>query len=120
MALSALPRQLRTRSITRPESACATYRLRSISYDCSGQEVSIGQLFVAAHKEINRLEQTKTVPLAIDATAEPVPVATELTDARDGPERGKIISGPALNVSRGAASWPSMLVQLEDADDVKW
>jgi hypothetical protein len=64
---------------------------------------------VAAHKEINRLEQTKTVPLAIDATAEPVPVATELTDARDGAERGKIISGPALNVSRGAASWPSML-----------
>jgi len=49
-----------------------------------------------------------------------VPVAIELMDARDGAERGKIISGPALNVSRGAASWPSMQVQLEDADDVKW
>jgi len=35
---------------------------------------------VGAHKEINRLEQTKTVPLAIDATAEPVPVAAELTN----------------------------------------
>ena len=35
---------------------------------------------MAAHKEINRLEQTKTVPLAIDATAEPVPVAAELTN----------------------------------------
>jgi hypothetical protein len=44
-----------------------------------------------------------------------VPVAAELTDARDGAERGKIISGPALNVSRGAASWPSMLVQLAAA-----
>ena len=34
--------------------------------------VSFGQLFVAAHKEINRLEQAKTVPQVIDATAEAV------------------------------------------------
>src|SRR5215467_1038895 len=37
-ALSASRRQLRTRFTTRLESACATYRLRSISYDCSRQE----------------------------------------------------------------------------------
>src|SRR5262249_20629514 len=37
-ALSASLRQLRTRFTTRLESACATYRLRSISYDCSRQE----------------------------------------------------------------------------------
>ena len=44
---------------------------------------------MAAHKEINRLEQTKTVPLAIDATAEPVPVAAELTNfANAGPQIG--------------------------------
>src|SRR5262249_247598 len=36
-ALSASRRQLRTRFTTRLESACATYRLRSISYDCSRQ-----------------------------------------------------------------------------------
>src|SRR5262245_30156968 len=40
-ALSASRRQLRTRSTTRLESACATYRLRSISYDCSRQEGSM-------------------------------------------------------------------------------
>src|SRR5262245_49008569 len=33
--LSGSRRQLRTRFTTRLESACATYRLRSISYDCS-------------------------------------------------------------------------------------
>src|SRR5262245_12914486 len=37
-ASSASRRQLQTRFTTRLESACATYRLRSISYDCSGQE----------------------------------------------------------------------------------
>src|SRR5215813_14064101 len=37
-ALSASRRQLRTRFTTRLESACATYRLRLISYDCSRQE----------------------------------------------------------------------------------
>jgi hypothetical protein len=36
--------------------------------------VSISQCFVAAHKEINRLEQTKTAPPVIDVTAEPVSV----------------------------------------------
>jgi hypothetical protein len=34
--------------------------------------VSLSQFFVAAHKEINRSEQAKTVPPVIDATAEPV------------------------------------------------
>src|SRR5262245_48717559 len=37
-ASSASRRQLQTRFTTRLESACATYRLRSISYDCSRQE----------------------------------------------------------------------------------
>jgi hypothetical protein len=34
--------------------------------------VGIGQLFIAAHKEINKLEQMKTVPPVIDVIAEPV------------------------------------------------
>jgi hypothetical protein len=35
--------------------------------------VGIGQLFIAAHKEINRLEQARTAALpVIDVTAEPV------------------------------------------------
>jgi hypothetical protein len=34
--------------------------------------VGIGQLFIAAHKEINRLEQVKTVPPVIDVSFEPV------------------------------------------------
>jgi hypothetical protein len=33
--------------------------------------LSFSQLFIAAHKEINRSEQTKTVPPVIDVTAEP-------------------------------------------------
>jgi hypothetical protein len=34
--------------------------------------VSFSQLFIAAHREINRSEQAKTVPPVIDVTAEPV------------------------------------------------
>jgi hypothetical protein len=34
--------------------------------------ISVGQLFVAAHKEINRLEQTKKSLPVIDVEAEPV------------------------------------------------
>src|SRR5215813_14540512 len=40
-ALSASRRQLRTRFTTQLESACATYRLLSISYDCKGRPVEI-------------------------------------------------------------------------------
>jgi hypothetical protein len=40
---------------------------------CRGSpSVSFSQLFIAAHKEINRSEQMKTVPPMLDATAEPV------------------------------------------------
>jgi hypothetical protein len=38
----------------------------------SGPSVNISQLFVAAHKEVNRLEKAKTVPPVIDATAKAV------------------------------------------------
>jgi hypothetical protein len=38
----------------------------------SAPNVSVGQLFIAAHKEINRLEQAKTVLPVIDVEAEPV------------------------------------------------
>lgn len=38
----------------------------------STPNVSVGQLFIAAHKEINRLEQAKTVLPVIDVEAEPV------------------------------------------------
>jgi hypothetical protein len=37
--------------------------------------VSFSQLFIAAHKEINRQEQAKTIPPVIDVEA--VPVTTD-------------------------------------------
>jgi hypothetical protein len=40
--------------------------------------VSLSQFFVAAHKEINRSEQAKTVPPVIDV--EPVPVTTDASE----------------------------------------
>jgi len=52
--VAASRRQLRTRYYHALGSPRArTYRLRSISYgNCSRQEISIGQRFVAAHKDI--------------------------------------------------------------------
>jgi hypothetical protein len=39
----------------------------------SATSMSIGQMFIAAHKELNRLEQEgKEATLVIDATAEPL------------------------------------------------
>ena len=81
--------------------------------------VGIGQLFIAAHKEINRLEQMKTVPPVIDVIAEPALALAKLTDMRDGAGGGQ----PAASVSHGPASRPPARVQSEtaqDGDHVEW
>jgi hypothetical protein len=80
--------------------------------------VSFSQLFIGAHKEINRLEQTKTVPPVIDVTAEPILAVEKLTDMRDGAGGGQ----PAANASDVATSWPSAPEQsgTEDANHVEW
>jgi hypothetical protein len=81
--------------------------------------VGIGQLFIAAHKEINRLEQAKTAPPVIDVIAEPILALPGLTDACEGTGGGQ----PAANLSHDAASrspaWmPSETTQ--DDDHVEW
>ena len=76
--------------------------------------VGIGQLFIAAHKEINRLEQTKTVPPVIDVIAEPILALPGLTDTRDGAGGGQ----PATNVTSGSARVQSETAQ--DGDHVEW
>jgi hypothetical protein len=81
--------------------------------------VSFGQLFIAAHKEINRQEQAKMIPPVIDVIAEPTLALAKLTDMRDGAGGGQ----PAASVSDGRASRPPVRVQAEiaqDGDYVEW
>jgi hypothetical protein len=80
--------------------------------------VGIGQLFIAAHKEINRLEQMKTVPPVIDVIAEPALALARLTDRATAPE----VDSLAANVSHGAMSRSPAPVQSETAQDytVEW
>jgi hypothetical protein len=81
--------------------------------------VGIGQLFIAAHKEINRLEQTKTGPPVIDVIAEPILALPGPTNTRDGAGGGQ----PAATASHGAASTSPARVQSEtaqDGDNVEW
>jgi hypothetical protein len=81
--------------------------------------VSVSQLLVAAHKEINRLEEAKTALPVIDVTAEPVLALPGLTNTRNGAGGGE----PAANVSHGAASTSPDRVQSETAQDhdhVEW
>jgi hypothetical protein len=46
---------------------------------------SADRIFIAAHKEINRSEQTKTVPPVIDVIAEPILALAGLTDRATAP-----------------------------------
>jgi hypothetical protein len=81
--------------------------------------VGIGQLFIAAHKEINRLEEAKTALPVIDVIAEPILALPGLTNTRDGAGGGQ----PAANVSHDAASRSPAQVQSEiaqDDDHVEW
>ena len=81
--------------------------------------VGIGQLFIAAHKEINRLEEAKTALPVIDVVAEPILALPGLTNTRDGAGGGQ----PTANVSHGAASRSPDRVQSETAQDyahVEW
>jgi hypothetical protein len=76
-------------------------------------------LFIAAHKEINRLEQAKTAPPVIDVIAEPILALPGLTDACEGTGGGQ----PAANLSHDAASRSLALVGPETAQDddhVEW
>jgi hypothetical protein len=73
--------------------------------------MSFGQLFIAAHKEINRLEQTKTVPPVIDVIAEPILALPGLTNTRDG-------AGGQGAASRSPGRVQSETVQ--DYDHVEW
>jgi hypothetical protein len=90
--------------------------------------ISFSQLFIAAHKEINRLEQTKTVPPVIDVIAEPVPALAGLADRRNGARDDQLSdrlgkTNHAANVSHGAASRSPARVQSEtaqDGDHVEW
>jgi hypothetical protein len=90
--------------------------------------ISFSQLFIAAHKEINRSEQTKTVPPVIDVTAEPVLALAALTETRDGAGGGQPSdrlgkTNHTANVSHGAASTSPAWVQSEtaqDGDHVEW
>jgi hypothetical protein len=90
--------------------------------------ISFGQLFIAAHKEINRLEQTKTVPPVIDVTAEPILALAKLTDTRDGAGGGQPSdrlgkTNHTANVSHSGASTSPARVQSEtaqDGDHVEW
>jgi hypothetical protein len=76
--------------------------------------LSFSQLFIAAHKEINRSEQTKPVPPVIDVTAEPVLALAKLTDMRDGAGGGQpsdrlgktnhAAPTPVIDVTAGPAS----------------
>ena len=75
--------------------------------------VGIGQLFIAAHKEINRLEEAKTALPVIDVIAEPILALPGLTNTRDGVGGGP----PAANVSPGAVSRSPASVQSETAQD---
>ena len=84
-----------------------------------GPTVGIGQLFIAAHKEINRLEEAKTALPVIDVIAEPILALPGLTNTRDGAGGGQ----PAANVSHDAASRSPAQVQSEiaqDDDHVEW
>lgn len=77
------------------------------------------QLFIAAHKEINRSEQMKTVPPLIDVIAEPTPALAGLTDTREGAGGGQ----PAANVSQDLASRSPTRAHSETAQDddtVEW
>jgi hypothetical protein len=81
--------------------------------------ISVSQLLIAAHKEINSLEQAKTAPPVIDVIAEPTLALAKLTDMRDGAGGGQ----PAANVSHGVASRSPARVQSEtaqDGDHVEW
>jgi hypothetical protein len=81
--------------------------------------VGIGQLFIAAHKEINRLEEAKTALPVIDVVAEPILALPGLTNTRDGAGDGQ----PAANVSHGAALRSPARVRSEiaqDDDHVEW
>jgi hypothetical protein len=49
-----------------------------------GTSLKIGQLLMAAHKEINSSEQAKTIPPVIDVIAEPILALPGLTNTRDG------------------------------------
>jgi hypothetical protein len=74
--------------------------------------VGIGQLFIAAHKEINRLEEAKTALPVIDVVAEPMLALPGLT-----------IRHHAANVSHSATSASPARVQSETAQDddtVEW
>ena len=73
--------------------------------------VSLSQFFVAAHKEIDRLEEANRVLPAIDVEAEPILALPGLTDTRDGAGGG----APATNASHGAAPRSSAQVQSETA-----
>jgi hypothetical protein len=89
--------------------------------------MSFSQLFIAAHKEINRSEQMKTVPPVIDVIAEPTLALAGLTDTRDGAGAGQPSdrlekTNHAANVSHGASRSPAR-VQSETAhcgDHVEW
>src|SRR5262245_33540513 len=81
--------------------------------------VGIGQLFIAAHKEINRQERAKSIPPVIDVIAEPILALPGLTNARDGVGGGQ----PAANVRHDAASRSPAPMQSEaaqDGDRVEW
>jgi hypothetical protein len=81
--------------------------------------VGIGQLFIAAHKEINRLEEAKTALPVIDVIAEPVLALPGLTDMRDGAGGDQ----PAANVRHDATSRSPGRVQpetVQDGDHVEW
>jgi len=86
--------------------------------------MSFSQLFIAAHKEINRSEQMKTVPPVIDVIAEPTLALAGLTDTRDGAGGDRLgKTNHAANVSHGAASRSPARVQSETAQDddhVEW
>jgi hypothetical protein len=85
----------------------------------TGSRWKYRQLFIAAHKEINRSEQTKTVPPVIDVIAEPTLALAKLTDTCDGAGGGQ----SAANLSHDAASRSHAQVQSEtaqDGDHVEW
>jgi hypothetical protein len=84
-----------------------------------GTSLNIGQLLIAAHKEINSSEQAETIPPVIDVIAEPILALPGLTNTRDGAGGGQ----PAASVSHGPASRSPARVQAEiaqDGDHVEW
>jgi hypothetical protein len=84
-----------------------------------GTSLNIGQLLIAAHKEINSSEQAKTIPPVIDVIAEPILALPGPTNTRDGAGAGD----PPANVSHGAASRSPAQLQSEiaqDDDHVEW